>query len=132
MEGELEEPGPRAPASPTQHAPAQPGIWIPTVTLTSGEKEQIRTKREERLPSTFPKVQILQDLPITFLSSPPHHHSLCSERLKRMHSECLINLQGSHLSMRFGLSVRIRRPGFWLPTLPWMEYGYLGMSPALP
>lgn len=46
MEGELEEPGPRAPASPTQHAPAQPGIWIPTVTLTSGEKEQIKTKRE--------------------------------------------------------------------------------------
>ena len=44
--GELEEPRPRAPASPTQHAPAQPGIWIPTVTLTSEEKEQIRTKRE--------------------------------------------------------------------------------------
>uniref|UniRef100_A0A4W2GU43 Apolipoprotein C-III n=1 Tax=Bos indicus x Bos taurus TaxID=30522 RepID=A0A4W2GU43_BOBOX len=28
--------------------------------------------------------------------------SLCSERLKRMHSECLINLQGSHLCLRFG------------------------------
>ena len=78
MEGELEEPGPRVLASPTQHAPAQPGIWIPTVTLTSGEKELIRTKREVDMAALYlPKVQILQDLPVTFLPSPRHHHSLC-------------------------------------------------------
>ena len=40
MGRELEEPGPRGPASPFQQAPAQPGVWILAVALTSGAQEQ--------------------------------------------------------------------------------------------
>lgn len=88
MAGELEEPGPRAPASPPQHVPAQPGIWTPTVTLTSGEKEQIRMKREVDTAAISPQSPNPSGPPNHLPLLPaPSPQSVLRRRPKLMHSE---------------------------------------------